>query len=177
MPALRNILNTVLVKIPSNKEFTQSRNIKRNIISRFLLTKKTFSCFQKPLKKTFLFTIAYYGKPYHGNTYQPNARTNHLPTVEKEILHALGNTLLGKEKIPIKIPVPSDVQKQNLSKYQIPTIKRTSRTDKGVSCKIGKFTITLFTLFLSTIFLTFKSSLFHVIQYRLYDFKSSTSIG
>ena len=94
-----------------------NNNMKRNKISTFLLTKKSFSCSQKPFKKTFLFTIAYNGKPYHGNTYQPNARTLHLPTVEKEILDALGNTLLGKEKIPIKIPVPSDVKKQNLMVY------------------------------------------------------------
>ena len=33
--------------------------------------------------------------------------------------------------------MPLDIPKKHLSKYQVPTIKRTSRTDKGVSSKLG----------------------------------------
>ena len=90
---------------------------------------------EKPLKKTFLFTLGYNGKPYHGNTYQPNRETLHLQTVEKEILDALEKTKVLD--LPVKIPVPLDIPKKHLSKYQVPTIKRTSRTDKGVSSKLG----------------------------------------
>ena len=96
---------------------------------------------EKPFKKSFLFTIGYNGKPFHGNTYQTNKSSKNLPTVEKEILQALEKTLVGPAKIPVKIPVPQ-CNVNDMSKYPgVPTIKRTSRTDKGVSCRLGAITL------------------------------------
>ena len=96
---------------------------------------------EKPFKKSFLFTIGYNGKPFHGNTYQTNKLSENLPTVEKEILQALEKTLVGPAKIPVKIPVPQ-CNVNDMSKYPgVPTIKRTSRTDKGVSCRLGAITL------------------------------------
>ena len=62
--------------------------------------------------------------------------------MEKEILQALEKTLVGPAKIPVKIPVPPQYNVNDMSKYPgVPTIKRTSRTDKGVSCRLGAITL------------------------------------
>ena len=65
---------------------------------------------EKPFKKSFLFTIGYNGKPFHGNTYQTNKLSEDLPTVEKEILQALEKTLVGPGEDTCENTCPTTVQ-------------------------------------------------------------------